>query len=88
MMSSLDYENEIQFQFHLEIVPSRADGSQQIENAGLKWEGLRDGRRFSRTRARPIRLVSVKVCFRQLAKQGCTPVAATSGHQWTRSDWG
>jgi hypothetical protein len=35
-MSSLDYENEIQFQFQLEIVPSRADGSQQIENAGLK----------------------------------------------------
>jgi hypothetical protein len=27
-----DYENEIQFHFQLEIVPSRADGSQQIEN--------------------------------------------------------
>jgi hypothetical protein len=33
MMSSLDYENEIQFQFHLEIVPSGQVGSQQIENA-------------------------------------------------------
>jgi hypothetical protein len=33
-----DYENEIQFQFQLEIVPSRADGSQQIENEGPKWE--------------------------------------------------
>jgi hypothetical protein len=46
MMSLLDYENEIQFQFHLEIVPSGQVGSQQIENAGLKWKGLRDGPRF------------------------------------------
>jgi hypothetical protein len=37
-----DYENEIQFQFHLEIVPSRADGSQQIENEGPKWERFVD----------------------------------------------
>jgi hypothetical protein len=35
-MSSLDYENEIQFQFHLEIVPSEQVGSQQIENEGPK----------------------------------------------------
>jgi hypothetical protein len=48
MMSSLDYENEIQFQFQLEIVPSGQVGSQQIENAGPKREGLRDGRSFSR----------------------------------------
>jgi hypothetical protein len=34
----LDYENEIQFQFQLEIVPSGQVGSQQIENTGPKWE--------------------------------------------------
>jgi hypothetical protein len=42
-----DYENEIQFQFHLEIVPSRGEGSQQIENEGPKWEWLGEGRRVS-----------------------------------------
>jgi hypothetical protein len=34
-----DYENEIQFHFQLEIVPSRQVDSQQIENAAVpKWE--------------------------------------------------
>ncbi|HEV7550294.1 MAG TPA: hypothetical protein VGP65_01355 [Candidatus Angelobacter sp.] len=37
-MSLLDIENEIQFHFQLEIVPSRQVGSQQIENAGPKRE--------------------------------------------------
>jgi hypothetical protein len=32
----LDYENEIQFHFQLEIVPSRVEESQQIENAGSR----------------------------------------------------
>jgi hypothetical protein len=32
-----NYENEIQFQFQLEIVPTRAEGSQQIEKEGPKW---------------------------------------------------
>jgi hypothetical protein len=34
----LDYENEFQFQFQLEIVPSGQVDSQQIENTGPKWE--------------------------------------------------
>jgi hypothetical protein len=39
MVASSDYENEIQFHFQLEIVPSRQVGSQQIEKAGIsKWE--------------------------------------------------
>jgi hypothetical protein len=38
MVLRLDYENEFQFQFQLEIVSSREGGSQQIENMGPKRE--------------------------------------------------
>jgi hypothetical protein len=83
-----DYEIEIQFHFQLEIVPSRQRAVNKLKMQDCNGKGYGMGDASPEPGARPIPLVNAKVCFRQLAKQGCTPVAATSGHQWTRSDSG
>jgi hypothetical protein len=59
----LDYENEFQFQFQLEIVSSGQLDSQQIENAGVpKWE-FSGGQWVSAT---PMVSVSVNAFYHQL----------------------